>query len=141
MKVCFETFGCRLNRAEALNLEALFLANGWGETKQHSDADLIIIRGCSVTARAQHDTEKHIAQLRAKYPTKRIFTTGCITNKTPEAMIEKAMRSARVNGEFIINPTCEEAEKSDIELTVAGTIDAIKIKETRKWKRNIRESF
>lgn len=101
MKVCFETFGCRLNRAEALNLEALFLANGWSETKKHSDADLIIIRGCSVTARAQHDTEKYIAQLRAKYPTKRIFTTGCITNKTPEAMIEKAMRSARVNGEFI----------------------------------------
>jgi tRNA A37 methylthiotransferase MiaB len=63
MKVCFETFGCRLNRAEALNLEALFLANGWSETKKHSDADLIIIRGCSVTARAQHDTEKYIAQL------------------------------------------------------------------------------
>ena len=101
MKVCFETFGCRLNKAEALNMEALFLANGWDKTTGHSDADLIIVRGCSVTGRAQHDTEKHIARLRAKYPAKRIFTTGCISDRTPDAMIEKAMRSARHDGMFI----------------------------------------
>ena len=28
MKVCFETFGCRLNRAEALDQEAEYLAAG-----------------------------------------------------------------------------------------------------------------
>ena len=35
----------------------------------------------------------------------------------------------RINGEFIINPTVEQAEKSDIHLTVAGTKDAIKMVE------------
>ncbi|MFD2628432.1 polyribonucleotide nucleotidyltransferase [Oceanobacillus kapialis] len=35
----------------------------------------------------------------------------------------------RVNGEFIINPTIEQEEKSDIELTVAGTKDAINMVE------------
>ena len=30
----------------------------------------------------------------------------------------------RVDGEFIINPTVEQQEKSDLELTVAGTIDS-----------------
>lgn len=103
MKVCFETFGCRLNKAEALNMEALFLANGWDKTTGHSDADLIIVRGCSVTGRAQHDTEKYIARLQAKYPAKRIFTVGCIANKTPEALIEKAMRSANPGGPFVDN--------------------------------------
>ena len=98
MKVCFETFGCRLNKAEALNMEAQFLANGWTKTIGHFDADLIIVRGCSVTQRAQRDTEKYIAQLRAKYPATRIFTTGCIPDKTPEAMIENAIRSARHDG-------------------------------------------
>ena len=34
-----------------------------------------------------------------------------------------------VNGEFVINPTVDEAELSDIELTVAGTIDAINMVE------------
>ena len=101
MNVCFETFGCRLNRAETLNMEALFLANGWKKTKHHSDADLIIVRGCSVTARAQRDTEKYIEHLKAKYPSKRIFTTGCLINKTPEAMIDAAMRSATKPENFI----------------------------------------
>jgi polyribonucleotide nucleotidyltransferase len=35
----------------------------------------------------------------------------------------------RVGGEFIINPTVEQAEKSDIHLTVAGTKDAINMVE------------
>ena len=35
----------------------------------------------------------------------------------------------RVNGELIINPTIEEMEKSDINLTVAGTSDAINMVE------------
>lgn len=101
MNVCFETFGCRLNRAETLNMEALFLANGWEKTKRHFDADLIIVRGCSVTARAQRDTEKYIDGLKAKYPSKRIFTTGCLLNKTPKAMIDAAMRSASAAETYI----------------------------------------
>lgn len=35
----------------------------------------------------------------------------------------------RINGEFIINPTSDEQEKSDIYLTVAGTRDAINMVE------------
>ncbi|UOQ85623.1 polyribonucleotide nucleotidyltransferase [Gracilibacillus salinarum] len=35
----------------------------------------------------------------------------------------------RVDGQFIINPTLEEREKSDIDLTVAGTKDAINMVE------------
>ncbi|MDQ0350671.1 polyribonucleotide nucleotidyltransferase [Alkalibacillus filiformis] len=35
----------------------------------------------------------------------------------------------RVNGEFIINPTIEQMKESDIELTVAGTKDAINMVE------------
>ena len=36
----------------------------------------------------------------------------------------------RVNGEFIINPTAEEMEESDIDLTVAGTMDAVNMVES-----------
>ncbi len=35
----------------------------------------------------------------------------------------------RVNGDFVINPTIEQLEKSDIHLTVAGTMDAINMVE------------
>lgn len=40
-----------------------------------------------------------------------------------------AVKVGRIDGEFIINPTVEEAEKSDIDLTVAGTRDAINMVE------------
>ena len=39
------------------------------------------------------------------------------------------VKVGRVNGEFVINPTNEQAEISDIELTVAGTKDAINMVE------------
>ena len=84
MKVCFETFGCRLSRSEALEQEAQFLARGWSLTDSHQDADLIIIRGCSVTARAQHDCEKLIFHIKEKYPNKRIVVTGCLKEKRNE---------------------------------------------------------
>ncbi len=84
MKVCFETFGCRLNRAEALEEEAKYIARGWEVTDSHADAHLIIVRGCSVTARAQHDCEKTIEHLKQKYPHARVIVTGCLpsANKT-----------------------------------------------------------
>ena len=40
-----------------------------------------------------------------------------------------AVKVGRVNGEFVINPTIEQAEVSDIDLTVAGTKNAINMVE------------
>lgn len=87
MRVAFVTFGCRLNKAEALDLEARYAAAGWEvvSLKQHSNVcrddapDLIVVRGCSVTAKAQHDCEKAIAQLRMRFPTAEISITGCLS--------------------------------------------------------------
>lgn len=83
MNVCFETFGCRLNRAEALEDEAKCLAVGHKVVTDHKNADFFVIRGCSVTSRAQRDCEKLIAHLREKYPMKRIHVTGCLAEAKP----------------------------------------------------------
>ena len=40
-----------------------------------------------------------------------------------------AVKVGRVDGKFVINPTVEQSEKSDIDLTVAGTKDAINMVE------------
>ena len=102
MKVCFETFGCRLNKAEALQMEANYLAANWTVTTKHSDADLIIVRGCSVTSHAQHECERLIAHLRRHYPHTPIKACGCLPNRSsftalPAALTEKAVptRTAR----------------------------------------------
>ena len=41
-----------------------------------------------------------------------------------------SVKVGRVNGEFVINPTTEQSEVSDIDLTVAGTYDSINMVES-----------
>ena len=99
MNVCFETFGCRLNRAEALEDEAKAIAAGNTVVKEHSKADVIIIRGCSVTGKAQHECEHFIEHLKKHYPNKRIWKTGCLKDSKPFVIksegIVVPMRTAR----------------------------------------------
>jgi threonylcarbamoyladenosine tRNA methylthiotransferase MtaB len=44
--------------------------------------DCIIVRGCSVTAKAQHECEKEIARLKRKFPKAEIIPTGCLPGAT-----------------------------------------------------------
>ena len=81
MKIAFLTFGCRLNRAEALDEEARLLAAGHSVVLLDGDQipDLIVVRGCSVTAKAERDCRKAIARLRLRHPASRIQLAGCLT--------------------------------------------------------------
>ncbi len=81
MRVRFETFGCRLNRAEALQREADFLAAGWELVHDFMDADLVVVRGCSVTAKAQAECEHLIARIRRKRPDAKVLVEGCLSAK------------------------------------------------------------
>ena len=65
-------------------MEASFLARGWEVVENHKDADMIVVRGCSVTARAQRDCEKLIEHIRMRYPNKRLVVTGCLKEKRNE---------------------------------------------------------
>lgn len=84
MKVAFVTYGCRLNRAEALDLEAKFVAAGHlvvplpATAEDIAAPDVIIVRGCSVTAKAQHDCEKDILKLQQRFPSAQVFPMGCL---------------------------------------------------------------
>lgn len=87
MKVAFVTFGCRLNHAESLDLEARYRAAGHKiidlggpRSVAANIPDLILVRGCSVTAKAQRDCEKAIAHLRTCFPTTEIRPLGCLPN-------------------------------------------------------------
>lgn len=93
MTIGFMTFGCRLNRAESLDLEAQYAAAGWDiaqlsstageESSQQTAPDVIVVRGCSVTAKAQRDCEKKIAQLRCQFPCSEVLIVGCHPDAKP----------------------------------------------------------
>jgi len=81
MRVAFVTFGCRLNRAESLDLEARVRAAGHTVVSVSDDVpDVVFVRGCSVTAKAQRDSEKAIAHLKERFPAARIIPLGCLSN-------------------------------------------------------------
>ena len=94
MRICFVTFGCRLNRAESLEQEAQYAAAGWDVVQMPSSVedcgaldadapDVIVVRGCSVTAKAQRDCEKKIAQLHTRFPEAEVLTVGCLPGAQP----------------------------------------------------------
>ena len=105
MKVCFETFGCRLNKAEALQMEAEYLADGWEVTEKHSDANLFVVRGCSVTARAQYECEKLIAHLKRHYPAAGIKICGCLKSKDSTPTVNRlGSRAIKQTSKQAISP-------------------------------------
>lgn len=85
MTYAFVTFGCRLNRAEALEMEARARAAGHAvvTVSERERPDVIVVRGCAVTAKAQRDCERAIETLRMRYPGSRIQVTGCLPGAEP----------------------------------------------------------
>lgn len=65
--------------------EAQFIAEGWEVTKDHSEADIFVVRGCSVTARAQHDCERYVEHLRRRHPNAPVRVFGCLESKYKKA--------------------------------------------------------
>ncbi len=84
MTVAFTTFGCRLNHAEALDAEARIAAAGHAVVPLDGGVhpDFIVVRGCSITAKAQRDCEKAIVRLRLRFPSSCVLPTGCLPNAT-----------------------------------------------------------
>ena len=96
MKARFITFGCRLNRAEALEDETLFAAEGWDSTDDNDKADLFVVRGCSVTARAQRECEKYIALLKRRHPGATVLIRGCLPGSTDDSFRPRPSLSPRL---------------------------------------------
>ena len=117
MNVAFKTFGCRLNIAESLEMEAAFEAAGHKVVPiSHPDCaidpafapDWIIVRGCSVTARAQRDCEKEIARLSRQFPSAKIWRTGCLAGaeKIPVPMAEGTVPMATSRAYLKVQDGC-----------------------------------
>jgi len=74
------TFGCRVNQADSLRLEEDLRARG-GEDVPSSDADLVIVNTCSVTATADQGARQTIRRIARENPHARIVATGCYATR------------------------------------------------------------
>lgn len=78
MKIAYITRGCRLNRAESLDEQALAIADGHEIVKINENPDMIVYRACSITANAQRTSENAIKNLKMRHPNAEIRVTGCL---------------------------------------------------------------
>jgi threonylcarbamoyladenosine tRNA methylthiotransferase MtaB len=85
MRYSIVTFGCRVNQADSLRLEEDLRARGAVEAPP-SDADLVIVNTCSVTATADQGARQTIRRIARENPSARIVATGCYATREPDAV-------------------------------------------------------
>ncbi|MDX9714498.1 MAG: tRNA (N(6)-L-threonylcarbamoyladenosine(37)-C(2))-methylthiotransferase MtaB [Dissulfurispiraceae bacterium] len=77
MRVAILTLGCRTNQAESFHLEQKLLTAGHQIVRLSEAPDYCIINTCTVTAKADHQSEQMIRTALSKV--KSVITTGCFS--------------------------------------------------------------
>src|SRR3954466_1671806 len=108
MKYSIVTFGCRVNHADSLRLEEDLRARG-GVESPSSDADLVIVNTCSVTATADQGARQTIRGIARENPRAEIVASGCYATRCEEEVA--ALPVARV---------IRNSEKLDFVRTLSG---------------------
>ncbi|MCL2478946.1 MAG: tRNA (N6-isopentenyl adenosine(37)-C2)-methylthiotransferase MiaB, partial [Treponema sp.] len=87
MKFFFETYGCQMNIAESAALKLAAQEQGWAETDNPDDADLVLLNTCSVRITAEervYGRLAHYAALRKKGGSFILVLAGCMAERTRE---------------------------------------------------------
>jgi threonylcarbamoyladenosine tRNA methylthiotransferase MtaB len=85
-RVRFVTYGCKANQYDTQVLREALLRRGMSESS--SDADLVLINTCTVTAEAGRKAKKLVRRLHREQPDVRIAITGCLAESEPEILRE-----------------------------------------------------
>lgn len=80
MKYSVLTFGCRVNQADSLDLEAELCTRG-ARAAAPDEADVIVVNTCSVTASADQGARQAVRRLHRLNPDARIVVTGCYATR------------------------------------------------------------
>ena len=78
-----ENFGCRAARADGEAVTSRLLAQGMLEAGP-SDADVVVVNTCSVTAEADRDARAFVRKARRLNPATKVVVTGCYAQRAPE---------------------------------------------------------
>ena len=116
VKYAVVTFGCRVNQAESLAIEAAMLARG-AIAVSPDEANVVVVNTCSVTASADQGARQTIRRIARANPTVRIVVTGCDATRRPGevATLPNVVRVVENAGK----DTLVEAVAEDLDLTTA----------------------
>jgi len=81
-----ENFGCRATQADGAAIEQQFLERGLERAGASSQAEIVVLNTCTVTASADQDARAAIRRIHRENPNCRIVVTGCYAQRAPDEL-------------------------------------------------------
>jgi threonylcarbamoyladenosine tRNA methylthiotransferase MtaB len=79
-------FGCRASQADGAAIESGLIREGLQPVTDRSEAQLVVLNSCTVTALADEDVRKTIHRVHRENPQARILVTGCYAQRAPDEL-------------------------------------------------------
>lgn len=81
------SLGCKVNAYETNALLSSFLSEGYERTEDPSEADLILLNTCAVTAVASQKSRQHIRKFKRLAPKATLVVMGCYSAEAKESLL------------------------------------------------------
>ena len=81
--VAIHTHGCKLNQADSQSLARQFGEAGYRLVESSSNADVVVLNSCTVTATADAKARQFLRAARRRNPDAVIVATGCYAQRAP----------------------------------------------------------
>tara|TARA_B100001750_G_scaffold226489_1_gene219296 strand:- start:1230 stop:2516 length:1287 start_codon:yes stop_codon:yes gene_type:complete len=81
-KVAIHTHGCKLNQADSQVLARQFQASGFTMVRSASQADVIVLNSCTVTANSDSKARQYLRRARRNNPDALVVATGCYAQRS-----------------------------------------------------------
>jgi threonylcarbamoyladenosine tRNA methylthiotransferase MtaB len=81
-----KNFGCRASQADGAAIEAGLTARGFTSAQDASEAGLIVLNTCTVTATADDEVRQTVRRMHRRHPDARIVVTGCYAQRAPQEL-------------------------------------------------------
>ena len=78
-----ENFGCRATQADGAAIERQLIDRGLARVGSPSEAEVVVLNTCTVTASADQDVRSAIRRIHRQNPDTRILVTGCYAQRAP----------------------------------------------------------
>jgi threonylcarbamoyladenosine tRNA methylthiotransferase MtaB len=81
-----QNFGCRATQADGAAIERQFRDRGLQRAPHPSQAEIVVLNTCTVTASADQDARAAIRRIHRENPACQIVVTGCYAQRAPEEL-------------------------------------------------------
>ncbi|MBR4384589.1 MAG: tRNA (N(6)-L-threonylcarbamoyladenosine(37)-C(2))-methylthiotransferase MtaB [Selenomonadaceae bacterium] len=137
MKVFFVTLGCKVNQYESEAMQKLFEAAGYVRADEISDADVVVVNTCTVTAVSSQKSRQMIRRAAGANQNSIVAVVGCYAQSEPDVV-------AKIDGVDVVVGTKDRTRivelveaaismrneelgiRNEQPLSVVGTVDEIR---------------